>query len=92
MSHATCTDPSCPHGRRNLAVRQAADLNAAAANQAVADGRTIMKLRKRVNELRSLSLRQYDTIRERDRALIAADKTIGRLGTALDELRRTGGA
>lgn len=29
MSHANCMDSSCPHGRRNLAMRAAADLDAA---------------------------------------------------------------
>lgn len=53
MAYATCTDPACPHGRRNLAVRRAA--------QTVADGQTIMKLRLEVAELRVLAAQQRVT-------------------------------
>ena len=62
MAYATCTDPSCPHGRRNLALRRAADLGASAASQAVADGRTIMKLRRQVANFRALINRQATVI------------------------------
>lgn len=68
MSHATCTDPSCPHGRKNLVLLRAVQHGA---HTAVADGRTITKLRRNIAELRLLLQRQADTITSLRRELLS---------------------
>lgn len=61
MSIANCTDPSCPHGRRNLSVN-------AAPFRAGVDARMI-------EELRRVLRLQAGTIEELRRLLAAAERS-----------------